>query len=244
VAVAILLCGACAPAAQAWSIEFAKGPDPAVSVWRSWPDPTACGGVSFDPIGVFSGPTEAELGTGGAELALRRYLDEGLYPYLPTRFWRLVAATDTSAHFASGRLEQGLFWLGFELVEGSWRPLGEPKKCRPRTVRNGIMAAGWSLVEGQRLTPATRRIRVDLASPYHECNGGRDDSEAAEAPRFFSRGKRLVLSIWVPPAPELPPGFAYNCKARRPTPLVVRVPGRLGERQLWDGSVYPPRREH
>jgi hypothetical protein len=237
---ALLLCLAGAAAAQGWGIRYAQGPDPAVAAWPSWPHPTACDGVSFDPVSVFSGPTEAELGSGGAELALRRYLDEGLYPHVPTRFWRPVSVTETSAHFASGRLQQGLFWLDFELVDGSWRVAGDLEECRPRTVRKGILAARWAPVDGQVLTPATRRIRVDLASPYRECNGGRDDSRAAEAPSFVSRGKRLVLSIWVPPAPELPPGFAYNCKGRKRTPLSVRLPGRLGSRSLWDGGVYPP----
>ena len=59
---------------------------------------------------------------------------------MPTRFWRLVAATETRAFFASGRLEQGLFWLAFELVDGQWRLAGNLEECRARTVRDGSVA--------------------------------------------------------------------------------------------------------
>ena len=48
-----------------------------------------------------------------------------------------------------------------------------------------------------------------------------------------------MLTVWVDP---LPPG-AHTCEKRRESPLTVKLPGRLGKRQLWDGSIYPPRRE-
>ena len=69
-------------------------------------------------------------GPGGPELALRKYLDDGLYPQVPTKFWRLVAAAETHAFFASGRLEQGLFWLAVQFVEGQWRVVGTLDECR------------------------------------------------------------------------------------------------------------------
>jgi hypothetical protein len=234
---AVLLCLAGAAGAQGWAIKFAQGPDPATARWSSWPHPTACNGVSFDPVSVFRGPTEAELGTGGAELALRRYLDEGVYSHLPTRFWRLVAATETSAHFASGRLEQGLFWLGFQLVDGQWRPTGELEECRAQTERGGRAATPWTLADGDAMTKRSRRIRVHILDK--RCQGFRDPRTRAEAPEIDRFGKRLVVTIWLEP---LPPG-KYKCPKPKTVPLVVRLPGALGERQLWDGSVYPPRRE-
>jgi hypothetical protein len=236
-AIAVVIGLAWAGTAQGWSVEFANGPDPAVSRWQSWPYPTGCLGVTFDPVAAFSGPTEAEKGSGGAELALRKYLDEGLYPQVPTRFWRLVASTDTRAYFASGRLEQGLFWLAFGLFDGQWRRVGDLDECRARTVREGSVAINWSLPGGQGLGPGSRRIEVKLHSRAG-CDGGRSLNAAAE-PEFRQDGRRLVLTIWLEP---LPPGV-YTCEKRIEPPLRLKLPGRLGKRRLWDGSYYPPRRE-
>lgn len=52
----------------AFSAPAPQGPDPVVAKWPHWPYPTSCGnGLTFDPVSVFSGPTEAEAGTGPAE---------------------------------------------------------------------------------------------------------------------------------------------------------------------------------
>lgn len=237
ITITAVLCLAFAATAQGWAIKFASGPDPAVARWPSWPDRTGCLGVTFDPVAIFNGPTEAEKGSGAPELALRRYLDEGLYPQVPTKFWRLVAATDTRAYFASGRLEQGLFWLAFGLADGQWRRVGDLDECRARTVRDGSVAVRWDLAHGQDLTGRSKRALVKLTG-NEGCNGGRS-LNAAASPEFRPAGRKLVLTVWVEP---LPPGI-YTCEKRREPPLAVKLPGRLGKRQLWDGSFYPPRRE-
>jgi hypothetical protein len=227
-----------APVAQGWGVRFASGPDPAVERWPAWPYPTTCNGVSFDPVAVFGGPTEAENGTGGPELALRRYLDEGLYTQVPTRFWRLVAASDTQAFFASGRLELGLFWLVAEFAEGQWRIVGQPGECTAKTEREGNVAVRWDLApSSQAPTGAEKRISVKLRG-REGCSGGRSLNAVAD-PEFRKVGKKLVLTVWVEP---LSPG-PHTCQKRVEPPLSVKLPGRLGERQLWDGGSYPPRRE-
>jgi hypothetical protein len=228
---------ALAGTADAWNVKYANGPDPAVSQWPSWPYPVGCLDATFDPVAVFGGPTEAELGQGGAEQALRRYLGEGLYPQVPKKYWRLVSSTATGASFASGRLDQGLFWLSFELVEGQWRLAGDLDECRPRTVRDGNVAIDWGLPSNQSLGRRSRRIEVRLHAG-RGCDGGRSLNEAAE-PEFRRVKKRLLLTVWVEP---LPPGN-YTCEQRIEPPLVLKLPGRLGGRQLWDGGTYPPRRE-
>ncbi len=228
----------CAGAAQGWGYTSAAGPDPTVGRWPAWPAPTGCLGVEFDPVAVFSGPTEAENGTGGPELALRRYLDARLYAQVPTRFWRVVSADADRVSFASGRLEEGLFWLTAVRAGGDWTLDGVPRECRARTVREGNVAVRWDLAPGQRLSGRTRTLRVVLHGP-RGCNGGRDLAAAAERPVFRRFGKRLAIVIWVAP---LGPG-PQTCEARKQSALRVRLPGRLGHRQLWDGSSYPPRRE-
>jgi hypothetical protein len=236
-AIVVVISLACAGTAHGWGVRYANGPDPAVSRWPSWPNATSCLGVTFDPVAVFSGPTEAEKGTGGAELALRRYLDEGIYPQTPTRFWRLVASTDTRDYFASGLLQQGLFWLSFQLIDGQWRVVGNLEECRPRTARDGGISVRWDLVPEKGPRADAKRVRVKLVGA-EGCNGGRSLNAVAD-PEFHRFGRKLVLTVWVDP---LPPGVR-TCEKRREPPLTVKLPGRLGKRQLWDGSFYPPRRE-
>jgi hypothetical protein len=224
-----------APAHAGFGIVYPKGPDPAVREWPSWPDPVSCGGLPFDPVSVFAGPTEAEEGTGAPEAALRRFLEERLDPSAPTKYWREVTATPTRVEFAQGRLAQGPLWLAFELSEGEWKP-GLPGYCVPRTVREGSEALHWTIDRSRRLGPSSRRIRVRLAG-NGGCDGGRSLDAAAGAPEFHQRGRRLAITIW---AEALPPGL-YTCQKRIEPPLTVKLPGRLGERRLFDGSTYPPR---
>ncbi len=223
-----------ATSAQAgFSITYPQGPDPAVSEWPGWPHPVSCGGLSFDPVAAFDGPTEAATGLGAAELALRAYLEAN--PSIPKHFWRLVITSETRAEFADGRLPQGPLWLSFELINGKWAPAGLPDYCVPRTVREGLVASAWTLAPGQRLAPGTRRVRVELAGDG--CTGGQSLDAMAQRPEFTEVGRKLAITIWLEPPP---PGIS-NCRRLIEPPLVVRLPGRLGHRRLYDGRTYPPR---
>ena len=225
-----------APAPADVSITYPTGPDPAVSEWPRWPYPVTCGGLAFDPVASFGGATEAEKGSGGPELALRRYLEVAAAEApVPKSYWRLVAATETRAEFAEGRLEQGPLWFSFELSEGEWRPTAPLGYCVPRTIREGRTAARWTLAEDQVLGKNTRRLRIVPSGSG--CNGGRSVDAMVEKPVFSQTGKRLVMTIWLEP---LPPG-AYTCQALIEPPLTVKLPGRRGDRRLFDGRTYPPR---
>ena len=222
------------PAGAAIAIIYPQGPDPAVARWPSWPYPVGCWGAVFDPVAVFSGPTEAENGPGAPEAALRAYLQAELTPELPKRFWRVLLATGTRVEFASGRLESGLFLITFQLSGGEWKFAEVSNGCRPRTIREGNAAISWSVRDEEALSPSARRVQVVLHADG--CDGGRNRDEAAE-PEFRQVGRRLLLTIWLEP---LPPGV-YSCAKRREGPLTLGLPGRLGRRSLWDGGTYPPR---
>jgi hypothetical protein len=237
-ALCALLIASAAASASGFAVTYASGPDPALSRWPEWPYPVGCLGVTFEPVSVFGGPTEAERGTGAPEMALRRYLDEGLYPQLPTEFWRQVATSPGRVSFSSGRLELGLFWLtAGETSPGQWSIVGNVDECRARSLRDGEAAIDWALAKGQKLGRGTRRIDVKLHSSG-ACDGGRSHDRAAE-PEFRQTGGKLVLTVWLKP---LPPGN-YTCRRRSEGPLSLKLPKPLGDRQLWDGGSFPPRRE-
>ena len=124
VAAVVLLSLAVAGTAQGWGIKYATGRTRRSRTGRPGPTRRAAW-ACLRPGRGLQRPDRGGEGAGGPELALGQYLDAGLYPQLPTKFWRLVAATDTRAYFASGRLEQGLFWLTVELAEGQWEVAGE-----------------------------------------------------------------------------------------------------------------------
>ena len=225
-----------APAQAGVSITYPTGPDPAVSEWPRWPYQVACGGLPFDPVASFGGATEAEKGSGGPELALRRYLEvAATEAAISKSYWRLVVAGETRAEFAEGRLGQGALWVSFELSGGEWRPTAPLGYCVPRTIREGRPAGRWTLAEDQVLGKNTRRIRIVPSGGG--CNGGRSVNAMVERPVFTQFGRKLVMTIWLEP---LPPG-GYTCQALIEPPLSVRLPGRLGSRRLFDGGTYPPR---
>jgi hypothetical protein len=232
-ALALALGATAGPAAAGTGIVHPSGPDPVLREWPNWPYPVTCGNNVFDPSTAFDGPTEAEAGSGAPELALRRYLAEGLYAQTPQHYWRLAALSPTRADFASGLLSLGPFFLSFELEAGEWSVLGEPQTCTPRSLREGRKALGWRLAPGQGIGPRTRGVRVDLSGGH--CHGKTPLSELVEPPQFAGAGRRLAMTIWL--APRTHPG---TCPRARETPLLVKLPGKLGTRQLFDGSTYPP----
>src|SRR3954454_20308795 len=125
VAIGLLLSLFLATAAQA--TPRAQGPDPAVEEWPGWHYPTSCDGygLQFDPVSVFSGPTGVELGSSPSEVALRDFLagESWIRQFVPAHDWRLLAETEDSAEFASGRLGQPdqLSSMTFERDNGQWK---------------------------------------------------------------------------------------------------------------------------
>lgn len=231
--VALALAANAGSAAAGTGIVHPSGPDPVLSEWPSWPYPVGCGQATFDPSTGFGGPTEAEIGAGAPEIALRRYLAEGVYAQTPQHYWRLANLTPTRADFASGLLSLGPYFLSFELEAGEWKVTGEPQTCTPRSLREGRTALSWRLAAGQGIGPRTTRIRVVLSGG--NCHGKTPLAELIEPPQFSGADRRLAMTIWL--APRTHPG---TCPRAVERPLVVKLPGRLGARRLFDGQTYPP----
>jgi hypothetical protein len=221
------------PAAAETGIVHPSGPDPALRQWPSWPYPVGCGRTTFDPSTAFDGPTEAESGGGAPELALQRYIAEGVYAQTPRHYWRLATLTPTRADFASGLLSLGPFVLSFELVAGAWKVVGEPQTCTPRSLRDGRTALAWRLVPNQAIGPRTSHVRVDLSGAG--CHGKTPLAEMVEPPLFTGAGRRLAMTIWTTPR-----SGPSKCPRPKERPLLVELPGKLGNRQLFDGRTYPP----
>jgi hypothetical protein len=233
----LLLVGLC----WAWisitpaSASDVSGPDPAVRQWPAWPYQVSCGITSFDPVSVFGGPTGAEAGSTPAEMALRSVLDDPTYAWLgfPRQDWRLVSGNDEYAEFIWGRLTRGMERITLQNGSSGWK-LNSSGTCQIRSIVRGSWAITWSLASSQpRLGMGSRRVRIDLGPG--PCSSGVSQNDRAH-PVFRQIGRSLLLSIVLDP---LPPGV-YTCQGVIEPPLVVKLPGRLGQRKLYVGSTYPP----
>lgn len=223
-----------APALGAVSPEEA---DPVVKEWPVWPYQASCYGPPFDPVSVFGGPANAELGTTPGEVALNEAIhNPALADVGMSRTgWRLVSESETQAVFVTGALSGPFpWWALFKREDTGWKWAGSGT-CTPHTVLHGLEAASWSISSKQRrLTPDTRRISVVLEGGG--CSGGMSSNPRARKPIFRKLGKRLLVTVLLEP---LPPG-AYTCQGVVNPPMWVALPGRLGKRRLYDGSTYPP----
>ncbi len=223
--------GAGAPSAVA---SPSPGSDPVVAEWPHWPYQVSCGGVSFDPVSVFSGPAGAETGTLPSELALRQFLADPTIALLSLSGtgWRLASESATEAVFISGRLAEGLESVRLELTEGSWKLVGGGT-CTPQSDLQGLPVVDWRLTSEQpALNENTRRLRITIGGgpcnsgvPYHPLK-----------PVFRQLGKRLLMTIMInPPSPG-----PKTCEGVQQPPFTVTLPGKLGDRKLFDGGTYPP----
>jgi hypothetical protein len=167
-----------------------------VRQWPSWPYPTTCGGLSFDPAEAFSRPTEAELGSSPAEIALRESLAKKELPWVQAHDSRLLAEDEGAAEFAHGRLSADVEWLQLDDSSGQWKLDTYSSDCNPESVLSDGPAVNWRLVPWKKHHRATRRVRVSLGGG--PCDGGRAENPHAH-PVFEPLGDKLLMTIWLDP---------------------------------------------
>lgn len=213
-------------------------PDPVVKKWPHWPYLVTCGGVRFNPVKAFSGPTGVERGARPSEVALGKVLRQRwAHGLVPRHNWRLLVETSRFAEFASGRLasRHGPGTISFERQKGEWQLNGLSSGCRPMSVVRGETTVTWGIAKKQsHLGKNTRRIWINLGPGG--CASGMSQNARAREPVVRRLGRKLIMAITLKP---LPPGL-YTCEGFSEPPLRVRLPGRLGNRQLFDGGTYPP----
>ena len=217
-----------------------SGPDPVVSRWTSWPYLTSCGTAPFDPISVFSGPTNAERGGGRPERSLRRRIAESQtwFPPFPRHHWRQLTRSPRYVAYAHGRLPSVEVLTLHKSRKGRWKLSTYSGGCEPTSVLGGPEeVVDWDLAADQELGPATTEVSIDLGSG--PCASGMSQNERAIAPVFFELEGKLMMVMRLRP---LPPG-GYTCEGIIDPPLTVTLPAPLGDRQVYDGSVYPPTKQ-
>jgi hypothetical protein len=216
------------------SLAVAGKPDPAIGKWPTWPYPVTCGSLPFDPISAF-GPPNAGPGEQPAETAWRNFVANHNVPWQPTGHWRLVAADDKTAELVSGQLSWGLDSMRFENQDSTWRWSGSGG-CVPRSLRGGLQATEWQVMDPMTVRPRDRKLTV-LVSEL-SCTGGADPTTRLEPPDVWFSKHRLTIATWVEP---LPAG-TYTCPSNPPARYEIRLPRPVGRRVLLDGGTYPPQK--
>jgi hypothetical protein len=230
-------------------VAWAKtGADPVVREWPQWPYRASCGVGAFDPNSTFATPARAERGQRRSARVLRRFLKDGLIPWLPRNNWRLAVDKPRELQFIHGHpgaeVESGkeLQWLRLRRKRGRWRMPDSSGPCYLSSVlasvAQGRWATSWFLADDQpQLTPETRQIKVYVGAP---CSIEEEGPAAlAKPPQFTEISGKLVMAIWLRSGrfhertvcdEGLVPGPAMS----------VELPEPLGDRELVDGGVFPP----
>lgn len=215
------------------------GADPVIAEWPSWPYEASCGyGHSFDPVAVFSQPATAELGSTPPQRALRRFLAHPVINWVPRHNYRVLREGPHEAEFLSSPLsserEQAPELLTFTRRKGHWKWTGSGG-CLPATIIAGRPAIGWDLAYGERPPgPLATSIKVNLGAG--ECASGQSQNKRAH-PVFSEVEGKLLLTVWLSP----PKGRGgQTCEGLVEPPLEVKLPGPLGEREIYDGGSFPP----
>jgi hypothetical protein len=115
-----------------------------------------------------------------------------------------------------------------------WEQVGYSGGCEPAVLREGRQAITWTLAPGQRLTPSTTSIEVNLGPG--ECDSGQGQNERLKPPVFREENGALLMALWLRPVHG-----GQTCQALIEPPVTIELPEPLGNRRLLDGSVFPPR---
>jgi hypothetical protein len=197
-------------AAFASSVAANWGADPATREWPSWPYETTCG------------------------------LSQGFDPISVFSQPAIAESQPTSASRALRRSPlsnvpaEAPELLRFERRKSRWKWVGSGP-CTPESIIAGRIAITWDLApDGPPLTPNTQMIEVRLGPGG--CASGQSQNKRAH-PVFYDLEGKLLLAIWLSPPKG---GTGQTCIGTIEPPLKVRLPGPLGERELFDSGTYPP----
>lgn len=195
-------------------------------------------------------PAEALLGEPGAETAddpvaeaLRRLLaetgppPEGGGPWFAERpGWRLVVWSEESAQFLLPAMpdEGHAFWsVEFHLADSSWEFV-RSGQCDVRPWFESLLPARWELPLDERPGPESRTVRVLVLEQI--CPSG----ESLPGPIVQAAVTYLEDSVIVVLGNRTPEGPQIGCGPLTPAEFFVELSEPLGDRQLFDGYVFPP----
>lgn len=195
--------------------------------------PLKCGTPLVFGVEALNGPRGAEQADHPLAARLREMLADGS---LPNRSgWVLVVLERDAALFlvpaAPGNDPD--FWNAeFDLVDGSWEPhrFGQ---CDIQPAFEGSEAATWELVPGEE--PDSDSMSFDVMVTEQACASGASPEGRIIGPGIVLTEDAVIVILGTrqPPGPQ-------TCEPGPSARIRVELPEPLGDRQLFDGSTFPP----
>jgi hypothetical protein len=152
--------------------------------------------------------------------------------------WRVLRDNGEALTIGLGRwTDEGpvgdrAYVLELEREGDSWRPAGWGH-CRLSPVLKDGLA--WAVVTGYRGDAQATTITVEVHE--RECTSGRDPSSFLHEP-FVVETAESVIIYWT----SEPPSGDQTCQGNPSVERAVELSEPLGDRIVFDGSSYPPRR--
>jgi hypothetical protein len=211
------------------------------------------GGLPFEPARVIGSPVSLDPAD-PAVAALLTQIDRGRQQAQPTRLlrpkakpapmaiaeklagWRELARTDDEVLFGRGMPPQLLTVAAKRGLRNRWSPLGASNARALRAVRDGIRASSWRLDPS--FEPGGDQQELRILVTERTMASGTPAAARLLSPDLHLGADRVVLRVYVRPIE------GYVGRAGKPgkheTPVIVRLPEPLGNRQLLDGALYEP----
>lgn len=182
---------------------------------------------------ALQGPRGVETAGHPAAAALRRFISTDV-ALRGREGWYLAALTESQALFlVPGSDSDGGYWYAeFSATEGPWQN-ERSGSCEIRPSFGDFGPATWALAPGQSLTPAT--VVLDVLVGELACASGNSPEGRVVPAAAVYLEDAVVVIFGVRPLPG-----AQTCQASPPAEVRLELGEPLGDRELLDGSEFPP----
>lgn len=204
-----------------------------------------CGGSKYDPAGLADAPQASTLPAGPADAVD----DMGEPAFDPSQDWKVVHQSEDRVDLIRELDEP------FDLGEGDVRT-HESVTLERVTGATNVPEGTWMLMSAgpctQRLPagdnlgeadltlaqpPSPDDTSIDLLVHERACASGQSAEGRIELIELDETAQQVRVRIGVRP----PAGDAQTCQGNPPTPFTVELTQPLGQREVIDTSVVPPR---
>jgi hypothetical protein len=148
--------------------------------------------------------------------------------------WRLLAETEGEVLFGRCRPPHMItVAMRREGRKGAWQSVAVTRFETLRRTRDGLRASSWELDPTQQLAPEDTIIRMLVTEQNR--SGGELAHKRLLAPDLHDGSHELVVAMFVTPRPgvQMPSGALE-------TPVRLRLPSPIGDRELVDGALFHP----
>lgn len=204
-----------------------------------------CGGSVYDPVELADAPPASSLPDGPAGAVD----DAGAQAFDPSQDWKVVRHSDDRVDLVreldelfdngdgdvrtheSRTLER--ITGGINVPDGTWL-LTSAGPCTQRLIAGDDLGeADLTLAD----TPSPGDMSVGLLVHERACTSGQSAEGRIQLVELNETTEQVQLRIGV----ARPPGGDQTCEGNPPTPFTVDLSEPLGDREIIDASVVPPR---